>query len=81
MGCAHQRDSQKASQKLYFLILLDIFGVSVADLYDIFTYKIMPIVEYACHVWHTMLTKIQSTLFESIPKWDMNITKPNNEIH
>ncbi len=39
--------------------------------------RIRPIVEYACPVWHTRLTKKQSKLLESIQKWAVNILKPN----
>ncbi len=47
------------------------------DLYEIFTYRIRPIVEYACPVWHTRFTKKQSKLLESIQERAMNIIKPN----
>ncbi len=46
---------KRAYQKLYFLILLHRSGAE--DLDEIFTYRIRPIVEYACPVWHTRLTK------------------------
>ncbi len=39
--------------------------------------SIRPIVEYACPVWHTRLTKKQSKLLESLQKRAMNIIKPN----
>ncbi len=41
---------KRASQKLYFLILLCRSGASAEDLYEIFTYRIRSIVEYACPV-------------------------------
>jgi hypothetical protein len=68
---------KKASQKLYFLILLRRSGASAKDLYEIFTYRIRPIIEYAFPVWHTRLTKGQSKLLESIQKHAMNIINPN----
>ncbi len=68
---------KRASQKLYFLILLRRSGASAEDLYEIFTYRIRPTVEYAYPIWHTRLTKNQSKLLESIQKQTMNIIKPN----
>ena len=68
---------KRASKKLYFLILLRRSGASAKDLYEIFTHRIRPIIEYACPVWHTMLTNWQSKLLESIQKHAMNIIKPN----
>ncbi len=68
---------KKASHKLYFLILLRRSGASAEDLYETFTYRNRPIVEYACPVWHTRLIKKQSKLLESIQKRAMNIIKPN----
>ncbi len=66
-----------ASQKLYFLILFRRSGASAEDLYEIFRYRIRPIVEYACPIWHPRLTTNQSKLLESIQKQAMNIIKPN----
>ncbi len=37
------------------IILFRRSGASAEDLYDIFTYRIRPIVEYAYPVWHTRL--------------------------
>ncbi len=48
---------KRASQKLYFLILLRRSGALAEDLYEIFTYIMWHIIEYACSVWHTWLTK------------------------
>ncbi len=44
-----------------------------------FTYRVRPIVEYACTVWHTRLTKNKLNLnyLKSIQKWSMNIIKAN----
>ncbi len=52
-------------------------GASAEHLYEMFIYRIRPIVEYACPVWQTSLTKNQSKLLESIQKQAMNIIKPN----
>ncbi len=68
---------KSAGQKLYFLIPLRKSGASAVDIYEIFIYRIRPLVEYACPVWHTRLTTNQSKLLESIQKWTMNIIKPN----
>ncbi len=70
---------KRDSQKLYCLILLRRSGASAEDLYEIFTYRIRPKVEYDCPVWHTRLTEKQSKLLESIQKWAMNIIKPNTK--
>ncbi len=48
---------KRASRKLYFLKLFRRSGASAEDLYEIFTYGIRFIVEYACPVWHTRLTQ------------------------
>ncbi len=68
---------KRSSQKLYFRILLCRYGASAEDIYECFTYRIRPIVEYACPVSPTRLTKNQSKLLESIQKWVMNIIKLN----
>ncbi len=74
--CVHIKEIHKrASPKQYFAILLCRFGVSAEDLYEIFTYRIRSIVEYACPVWHTKLTKNQSKYLETIQKRAMNIIK------
>ena len=58
----------KCSQRLYLLILLKRAGVTAQDILRIYTTMIRSVLEYACPVWHTSLTKTQSDRLESIQK-------------
>ena len=58
-------------------MLLRRSGIQPKDLVDVYIQRIHPIIEYACPVWHTCLTKGQSDLLETIQKRALNIIKPN----
>ena len=58
----------KASSRLYFLKLLKRSRVSIADLQYFYISIVRPVLEYACQVWHSSLTKEQSTSIEKIQK-------------
>ena len=47
----------KASQRLYFIILLKRAGIDPHHLINIYTSIVRSVLEYACQVWHTSLTK------------------------
>ena len=55
----------KASKRVHFLKLLRRAGVSTADLVSA---VIRPTVEYACPVWHSLLTVKQSEDIERLQK-------------
>ena len=50
----------KALQRHYFIILLNRAGVESHHLVKIYTSLVRSVVEYACQVWHTGLTKQQT---------------------
>ena len=58
----------KASRRLHFLKELKRSAVSVDDLYYFYVSAIRPVLEYACPVWHTSLTKEQTKQVESVQK-------------
>ena len=63
----------KASQRLYFIILLNRAGVESHHLVNIYTTLIRSVVEYACQVWYTNLTKQQMKQLESMQRRAMRI--------
>ena len=63
----------KASQQTYFIILLNRAGVEPHHLVKIYTTLVRYVVEYACQVWHTSLTKQQTKQLESIQRRAMRI--------
>ena len=63
----------KASQRLYFIILLKRAGIEPHHLVKIYTTIIRSVIEYACQVWHTSLTIRQTNQLESIQKRAMRI--------
>ncbi|KAK2170745.1 hypothetical protein NP493_1143g00016 [Ridgeia piscesae] len=58
----------KASQRLYFVILLKRAGIEPHHLVKIYTTIIRSVIESACQVWHTSLTIRQTNLLKSIQK-------------
>ena len=58
----------KCAPHLYLLTLLKRAGVAPSDILKIYTSMIRSVLEYACPVWHTSLTKEQSDKLESIQK-------------
>ena len=63
----------KASQRLYFIILLNRAGVDSHHLVNIYTSLVRSVVEYACQVQHTSLTKQQTKQLESIQRRTIRI--------
>ena len=63
----------KASSRLYFLKLLKRSRVSIVDLQYFYISIVRPVLEYACQVWHSSLTKEQSTSIEKIQKRALRI--------
>ena len=58
----------KAAQRLHFLKHLKRAAMSSSDLVYYYQSVIRPVVEYACVVWHTSITKKQSQLIERIQR-------------
>jgi len=56
----------KAAQRLHFLKQLKRAAMSPSDLVYYYQSVIRPVVEYACVVWHSSITKKQSELIERI---------------
>ena len=56
----------KAAQRLHFLKQLKRAAVSTSDLVYYYQSVIRPVLEYACVVWHSSITKKQSELIERI---------------
>jgi len=54
----------KAAQRLHFLKQLKRAAMSYEDLLYYYQSVVIPVVEYACVVWHTSLTKGQTKLIE-----------------
>ena len=58
----------QASQRLYFIILLKRAGIGPHHLINIYTSIIRSVLEYACQIWHTSLTKKQTKQIKYIPR-------------
>jgi hypothetical protein len=58
----------KASSRLYFLKQLRKCCTSIGDMLHFYTAVIRPVLEYACPVWHSSITKEQSIRIESIQR-------------
>jgi len=58
---------------MYFLKLLKRSRVSIVDLQYFYISIVRPVLEYACQVWHSSLTKEQSTSIEKIQKRALRI--------
>ena len=75
---AHIEDVHcKASQRLYFLRLLQRAGVDNTSIVRIYTSLIRSLLEYACQVWHTSLTATLSKKLEGIQKRALRIVFPD----
>ena len=57
----------KAAKRVYMLYRLKRCGVNQDDLVKIYRI-IRPVLEYACHVWHSHLPKYLSDSIETIQK-------------
>ncbi len=58
--------NSRAGKRLYYLRELKRSGVLQSDLVHIYLTLVRPVVEYACQVWSTRLTKEQSQTLKSI---------------
>ena len=67
----------KCSQRLYLLTLLKRAGVSNHDILKIYLAMIQYILEYACPVWHSSLTKTQTDWLESIQRRVTQLLHPD----
>ena len=66
----------KASQRLFFLRILQHAKVSVDKMLAIYCSIVRPVVEYACQVWHGGLTKEQTDTIENIQEIALHIIMP-----
>ena len=69
--------NSKASKRLYHLRQLRRAGLDSLDLLIFYTAVIIPVIEYACPVWHNSLTAVDSASLESIQRRSMKIIEPN----
>jgi hypothetical protein len=67
----------KASSRLYFLRVLKRAGISSSDIFHVYTSTIRPILEYACEVWHSGLSKSQARALEHVQKRALRIAYPD----
>ena len=66
----------KASQRVYFLILLKRAGKPAKDIIDTYVSIIRSVLEYVCVVWHPGLTQEQSNKIEHIQNRCLDIAHP-----
>jgi len=69
----------KASQRLYLLRLLKRSGLDKTDLLVYYKAIVRSILEYACQVWHSGLTKEQDKSLEKIQERALRIILPDEE--
>ena len=69
----------KASQRIYFLILLKRAGKHASDIVQVYISKIRSVLEYACEVWHPGLTQEQSDMLEHIQKRALHVAYPDKD--
>ncbi len=67
----------RGSRRLYFLRLLKRSGASPHDIIKVYTSIIRPVMEYACPVWHSSLTKSQASLLENVQRRALKIAYPD----
>ncbi len=71
--------SSKASCRIYFLCILRWAGKPPTDIIRMYTSVIRSVLEYACEVWHSGLTKEQSDTLEHLQTYRLYTKgeKPN----
>ena len=69
----------KASQRIYFLILLKRAGKPPKDIIDTYISIVRSVLEYVCVVWHPGLTIEQSNKIEHIQKRSLSIAHSDLE--
>ena len=68
---------KKTSTRIYFLKQLKRGGLSAEDLTTFYITIVRPVMEYACQVWHSGLTKGQADALEAVQKRAMRIIFPD----
>ena len=58
----------KASSRLYFLKQLRKCSTSIGDMLHFYTAVIRPVLEYACPVWSSSITKEQSSHIKAVQR-------------
>jgi len=76
--CGRYQLCAKVSNRLYFLKISQHSLLSTDDLLYFYMWAVRPLLECACPVWHTSLTKEQSGQIESIQKQAFRIIFNNN---
>ena len=69
---------QKARQKMWMLRRMVKLGLETSTMFDVYTKEVRSILELAVPVWHSGLTKLQSTDIERIQKISFKILLGNN---
>ena len=69
---------KKAAKRVYMLYQLKRAGIRQTDLVNVYVSVVRPVLEYACPVWHTNLTKYLSDNIEMIQKRALKSIFPNN---
>ena len=67
---------KKASKRIYVLYQLKRSGIHQQDMARIYTTVIRPVLEYACPVWHSNLTKYLSDDIETVQRRAMRTIYP-----
>ncbi len=67
----------KAAARLYFLCMLKHAAVKSEDLVGIYVTILLPILEYACQVWHPGITEGHATTLGSIQRRALKIIFPD----
>ena len=67
----------KAAKRLWFLKKLKRAGVSVDDLLYYYQSVVRPVLEYACPVWHSSLSKQQIKSLENVQRRAVQIIAGN----
>ena len=68
---------KKAAKRVYMLYQLKRAGIRQTDLVNVYVSVVRPVLEYACPVWHTNLTKYLSDNIEMIQKRALKSIFPN----
>ena len=76
--CHVEKIHEKAAKRLYQLRILKRAGVASDTLVKVYCANVRPVLEYACPVWHTNLTNIQSQLLETVQKRAFKIVYPES---
>jgi hypothetical protein len=71
--------------RVYLLKHIKRSGVDLDDVLHFYYSVVRPVLEYACHAWHTGLTRDQSDRLEAVQKrslsiiFDMSVSENNEE--